>query len=198
MAYIISGLGNPGAEYENTRHNTGRIMLDFIRKEYSGDDFAFDKKKNSLISEVKIGKEKVTLVAPETFMNKSGSAISHFVKSIKAAEKLVVIYDDFNLPIGRIKISFNRSSGGHNGVESIIKALKTESFVRIRVGLSQANAKGIAKVPHGEDKIEKFILGKFKEEEYKELKKVAKRVVEAVDIMIKEGREKAMTVANAS
>ncbi len=198
MSYIIAGLGNPGQEYENTRHNTGRIMLDFIRKEFGGDDFAFDKKKNTLVSQVKIGKEKIDLISPETFMNKSGSSICQYVKSVKAAEKLVVIYDDFNLPLGRIKLSFNRSSGGHNGLESVIKSLKTEAFIRIRVGLSPANAKGVAKVPHGEDKIEKFILGKFKEEEIKELKKISKKVIEAVEILVKEGREKAMSVANAS
>lgn len=196
MSYIIAGLGNPGQEYENTRHNTGRIILDAIRKEFEGEDLLFDKKKNALVGQIRIGKEKVELVAPETFMNKSGSAIAHFVKSVKAAEKLVVIYDDFNLPLGRVKISFNRSSGGHNGLESIIKALKTEAFVRVRIGLSPANAKGVAKVPHGEEKIEKFILGKFKDEESKELKKVAKRVIEAVEILIKEGREKAMSLAN--
>lgn len=198
MSYTIAGLGNPGQEYENTRHNTGRIILDTIRKEFDGDDFSYDKKRNSLVSQIKIGKEKVDLVAPETFMNKSGSAIAHYIKSVKAAEKLVVIYDDFNLPLGRVKISFNRSSGGHNGVESIIKAVKTEGFVRVRVGLSPANTKGVAKVPHGEEKIEKFILGKLKDEENKELKKVAKRVAEALEIFIKEGREKAMSIANAS
>jgi PTH1 family peptidyl-tRNA hydrolase len=185
MSYIIAGLGNPGTEYENTRHNTGRIMLDFIRKEYGGDDFEFDKKKNSLISEVKIGKEKVTLISPETFMNKSGSAIAQYIKSPKSAEKLIVIYDDFNLPIGRIKLSYNRSSGGHNGLESIIKSIKTEGFLRIRIGLSPANSKGVAKVPHGEEKVEKFILGKFKEDEIKELKKISKKVIEAVDLSIK-------------
>lgn len=198
MPYIIAGLGNPGAEYENTRHNAGRIMLDTVRKAFEGEDFSFNKKANALISEIKIGKEKVTLVAPETFMNRSGASIGSLVKSVKAAEKLVVIYDDFNLPLGRVKISFNRSSGGHNGLESIIKAVKTEAFLRVRVGMSPANAKGVAKVPHGEEKIEKFILGKFKDEENKELKKVAKKIVESVEILIKEGREKAMSLANAS
>src|SRR3990167_3340283 len=82
------------------------------------------------------GKEKVMLVAPNTYMNKSGTAISKVVKSVKSAEKLIVIYDDFNLPLGTLKISFNRSSGGHNGLESIIKSLKTEGFIRLRVGIA--------------------------------------------------------------
>ncbi len=199
MAYIIAGLGNPGDEYEGTRHNTGRIILDYVRTEYEGDDFKFDKKLNALISKIDISKkEKATLIAPETFMNKSGSSVAGLVKNPKAAQKLIVIYDDFQLPLGRIRISYNRSSGGHNGVESIIKSVKTEGFVRIRIGLSAADAKGNVKVPHGEEKIEKFILGTFKDEEMKEIKKVSKKVAEAIKVIVTESREKAMSIYNAA
>ena len=198
MPYIIAGLGNPGQEYENTRHNTGRIVLNAIAKTFEAEDFSFDKKMNALVAKGKVGKEKVTFIEPETFMNKSGSAIKYMVKSAKAAEKLVVIYDDFQLPIGRIKISFNRSSGGHNGLESVIKAIKTEAFVRIRVGTAAENTKGNAKVPHGDEKVLKFILGKYKDDEMKEIKKASKKATEAVEMIIKEGREKAMSVFNAN
>ncbi|MEK7463980.1 MAG: aminoacyl-tRNA hydrolase [Patescibacteria group bacterium] len=193
MAYIIAGLGNPGQEYENTRHNTGRIILQSL----TDDDFSFEKKNNALVSEMKIGKEKIKLIAPETFMNNSGKSIATVVKSIKAAEKLIVIYDDFNLPMGKIRISFNRSSGGHNGLESIIKAVKTEAFLRIRIGVAPETAKGTAKVPHGDEKIEKFILGKLKDDEMKVLKKTAKIVAEALEVLVKEGKEKAMSIYNA-
>jgi PTH1 family peptidyl-tRNA hydrolase len=193
MSYIIAGLGNPGQEYENTRHNIGRIVLTSVFDV----NFSFNKKINALDAEVKIGKEKVRLISPETFMNNSGKAIAHIVKSIKAAEKLIVIYDDFNLPLGKIRISFNRSSGGHNGLQSIIKAVKTEAFIRIRIGVAPENAKGVAKVPHGDDKIEKFILGKLKDEEVKIIKKVSKRVSEAIEVLIKEGKDKAMSIYNA-
>lgn len=197
MSYIIAGLGNPGDEYSDTRHNTGRMMLYSILKNFNGKDFSFDKNINALVSDVKVGKERVKLIAPETFMNKSGNAIGKIIKSKKSAEKLIVIYDDFNLPIGSLRISFNRSSGGHNGLESIIKSLKTEAFLRIRIGLSQENAKGVAKIPHGDDKIEKFILGKYKPDEIKELKKVEKKMLQAVEIIIKEGKDKAMSIVNA-
>jgi PTH1 family peptidyl-tRNA hydrolase len=153
---------------------------------------------NAQVAEAKIGREKVMLVAPETFMNNSGKALAGLVKSVKAAEKLIVIYDDFNLPLGRIRISYNRSSGGHNGLESIIKAVKTEAFPRIRIGVAPENAKGNAKTPHGDEKIEKFILGPYKDDEVKELKKVTKKVVEAVEVLIRESREKAMSVYNSS
>lgn len=201
MKYIIVGLGNPGQEYENTRHNTGRMVLDIIMNECEA-EYKFDKKVNAQIANGEIGKGKnkvkVTLVAPETFMNNSGKAVGQLVKNVKAAEGLVVIYDDFNLPIGRMKISFNRSSGGHNGLESIIKAVKTEAFLRIRIGTAPASAKGEAKVPHGEDKILKFILSKFKEDEMKVMKKLGKKAAEAVEMIVGEGREKAMSVFNAN
>lgn len=202
MTYIIAGLGNPGEEYENTRHNTGRIVLDAVRAEF-GDDFEYNKKLNAQVATGKIGKEKATFIAPDTFMNNSGKAIGPLVKvktnkklKMKTADDLIVIYDDFNLPLGKIRISYNRSSGGHNGLESIIKAVKTEAFVRIRIGVAPEKANGTAKTPHGDDKIEKFILGPFKDEEVKELKKVSKRVAEAVEVIVKEGREKAMTMFN--
>lgn len=197
MPYIIAGLGNPGEQYEESRHNTGRIVLDAIRSAEEMGDYKNDKKSNALVAKGKIGKETVTLIAPETFMNNSGKSVAYFVKSIKAAEKLVVIYDDFNLPLGRIRISYNRSSGGHNGVESIIKSIKTEAFLRIRIGVAPENSKGNAKTPHGDEKIEKFILGKFKPDEMKELKKVSKTVVEAVKVLLSEGKDKAMSLYNA-
>ena len=198
MTYIIAGLGNPGDEYKHTRHNTGRMIVESVFREFGKGEFEFQKKINARIAETKIGKERVICVEPETFMNNSGKAIAQLVKSPKAAAQLIVIYDDFNLPLGRIRISFNRSSGGHNGLESVIKAVKTEAFIRIRIGVAPENAKGHAKVLHGEDKIEKFILGALKEVELKELKKVGKKVADAVEVIIRESREKAMSIYNAA
>ncbi|MBU6426975.1 aminoacyl-tRNA hydrolase [Patescibacteria group bacterium] len=195
MSYVLMGLGNPGEEYEGARHNTGRFVVDRARDRFGG-EFKEDKKINALMSKGKIGKEVVIFAAPNTFMNKSGTAAVKLVKSKKAAERLIVIYDDFSLPLGRIKISFNRSSGGHNGLESVIKALKTEAFVRIRVGIAPETAKGLAKAPHGDDKIIRFILGKYKPDELKILNKIAKEAVEAVETIVKYGKEKAMSVYN--
>ncbi len=196
MSYIIVGLGNPGEEYESTRHNTGRIVLDLVRKELDGDDFSFDKKLNAQVAEAKAGKDKVALVAPETFMNNSGKAIAPLVKSKKAAESMLVIYDDFQLPIGRMKMSYDKSSGGHNGLESVIKHVKTTAFPRLRIGTAPATSKGEAKIPHGDDKIEKFILGDFKTDELKEIKKIAKKAAEVIQVWVKDGREPATMVAN--
>lgn len=189
---IIAGLGNPGEEYRETRHNTGRMALEYVRKQFDLPDWYENKKIKSLVSEGKIGKAKVVLVEPETFMNKSGSAIAGMVKSKKAAKDLVVIYDDLDLPVGRMKVSFNRSSGGHNGLESIIKGVKTEAFARIRIGISPVTPTGKMKKPIGEKAVADFILGKFSPKEYEALKKVFKKVPDAVAMLISEGVEVAM------
>jgi PTH1 family peptidyl-tRNA hydrolase len=195
MIYIV-GLGNPGEEYKKTRHNTGRIILDIIRKKIDADDFEFNKKINALVSEGKIGKEKVMLIEPETFMNKSGLSLKSLIASKKKAGDLVVIYDDLDLPIGKMKISFNRGTGGHKGLESVAKQIKTLEFVRFRVGISPKTLSGKTKKPSGEQAVEKHILGAFKDPEMLELKKIGKHATEALEVFVEEGREIAMTRFN--
>lgn len=190
--FIIAGLGNPDQEHEGTRHNTGRVMLEVFRARHNLPIWESDKKSNSLISKGEVVGEKVVLVEPETYMNKSGSALAYFIKSKKAAEKLIVIYDDLDLPIGSIRVSFNKSSGGHRGLESVISALKTEGFLRIRVGISPVTVGGKLKKPKGEDGVGKHILGMFKKTEQDILKKVSKNVSDALEVLIKDGKEKAM------
>ncbi|HEY0221191.1 MAG TPA: aminoacyl-tRNA hydrolase [Candidatus Paceibacterota bacterium] len=195
MSYIFVGLGNPGAEYENTRHNTGRILLSWFGKSLEA-SWKYDKKLNAQVAKVKLGKIPVILVLPDTFMNKSGSSLKSLVASEKKAEKLLVIYDDLDLPFGTNKISFNKSSGGHKGLESIIKSIKTEKFARIRVGISPTTSSGKIKKPKGGDAVTKVIMGKFKDEEIKELKKLSKKVNEALEIFVSDGLERAMTGFN--
>lgn len=207
--YVIVGLGNPGVEYENTRHNIGRMLVaDFFAKiakdcAKSGSDvseFVFNKKSNALVSEGKIGSgkkaQKVVALLPETFMNKSGAAVGKFVKSKKAAEMLVVVHDELDLPLGRGKISFNKSSGGHRGVESIAKAVGTEAFVRIRIGISPATPSGKLKKPIGEKVVNDFILGKLSKRDEDALKKVSKSFNEVLALLIAEGRDRAMNEWN--
>ena len=188
--YIVMGLGNPGEEYVETRHNMGRMVLDSFVKKNGWEAFEFNKKINSLETAGKVGKNKVALLKPETFMNKSGEAVKSLIKSKKVAETLVVIHDDLDLPLGKIKISFNKSSGGHRGVESIIKAVKTEGFIRLRLGISGETAGGKIKKPQGEEKVIDTILGEFKESEKLELKKVIKKAVSALELVLEHGWEK--------
>lgn len=129
-------------------------------------------------------------------MNNSGKAVAPLVKTKKDLNDLVVIYDDIDLPLGKIKISFNRSDGGHNGLGSIIKHLKSQEFVRIRIGISGVTPKGVVKKPKGEGAVLKFLLGEFKKSELETIKKLSKTVVEAVETIFTEGKDKAMTLYN--
>jgi PTH1 family peptidyl-tRNA hydrolase len=191
MHYIV-GLGNPGAQYELTRHNAGRIVLASFLKTHDMPTPVISAKYSSLISEG----DDIFLMFPETFMNKSGSAVAKIVTSAKKAKNLIVVYDDMDLPLGSIKISFGRSSGGHNGVESIIKTLKTKDFVRIRVGICPATPTGKLRKPKGEQKILDFLMGDFKTAELDILKKVSKKVAEAIDTIMDEGHVQAMNQFN--
>ena len=160
--YIVVGLGNPGEEYALTRHNTGRMAADFLVDKVSG----------------------IKVFTPDVYMNKSGQAVAKIIKSKKVAQKLIVVYDDLDLELGALKISYNRSSGGHRGVESIIHALKTKEFIRIRIGIGKNR------------EVERHILGPFKKSEMEILKKVFKKVLGAVETIAEQGLATAMTKFN--
>ena len=194
MRYIV-GLGNPGEEYEMTRHNAGRMaVLEFIKKEKI-DQPEFDKKLKALVAKGEIGKSKFQIILPETFMNKSGDSLKPLALSAKKAENLIVVHDDIDLPLGKVKISFGKNSGGHKGVESVIKAVKTINFTRVRIGISSTSAKGVVKKPSG-DKFLDYIVGKFKPVEMAEIKKAAKKAAEALKVIVSDGTEKAMGELN--
>jgi PTH1 family peptidyl-tRNA hydrolase len=196
--YIVVGLGNPGEEYELTRHNAGRIAAEYFARQNDFPEFGTNKKLSSMVSvgelSGKAGKkrvsEKVTVVLPDTFMNKSGNAVKPLVTSVKKAAQLIVIQDDLDMPLGKIKILFNRGSGGHKGIESIKRAIKTEAFARIKIGISPETPSGKLKKPEGE-KLLGFIVGPMKKDEVTEIKKVAKRVSDALTMIIIEGLPKA-------
>jgi len=192
----IIGLGNPGKEYEETRHNTGRIILNFIAKSNDFSEWKDDMKLKSKKTKGEINNEKMEFITPDTFMNNSGIAVSKIIDNKNKLKNLVVIYDDMDLSIGNIKISFNRSSGGHNGLESIIKKVKSQEFVRIRIGVSPITPTGKMKKPKGEQAVLKFLLGKFKEDEIKELKKISKKVSEILVSLSENGKDKTMSVFN--
>ncbi len=177
---LVVGLGNPGSEYENTRHNSGRIVVGMIEKKLGQEN----------------NKQKIKFITPDTFMNNSGKVVAPLIKAKKDLKDLVVIHDDIDLPLGKIKISFNLSSGGHNGVGSVIKMLKSEEFLRIRIGISPATPKGVARKPKGEKAMLNFLLGKFKKSELETIKKLSKKVAEAVEIIFSEGKDKAMSLFN--
>jgi len=186
---IILGLGNPGKKFKNTRHNLGFLILEKFAKEKNFPKFEVKKGVLSLISQKRIKKEKIILAKPQTFMNESGKAAKLILKHFKTKTKdLVVVHDDLALPLGKMKISFGRGAGGHKGVQSIIREIKTKNFLRLRVGIKTEELKN--------KKIKDFVLENFKKEERKILKDIIKEVIEAIEILIKEGKEKAMSIVN--
>jgi len=165
---LIVGLGNPGKKYINTRHNIGSRIIDELKS---------------------LNYEDVILVKPRTFMNESGKAVRNLLKTYHLKpDNLIIIHDDLDLPLGKMRIVKNRGSAGHKGVQSIIAELKTKDFVRFRIGICPKNSK--PKNP------ENFVLQKFNKEEEKIIKKVIKKTTEAVEIFLKDGLERAMSKFN--
>lgn len=196
MAWVIVGLGNPGEEYERTRHNTGRMAVEYFAKSCDASAWRADAKAKATVTKGHLGKNLFALVLPDTFMNKSGSALLKYVKSAKAAERMIVVYDDLDLPLGKIKISFDRGSGGHKGIESITRAVKTKKFVRIRVGVSLSTPSGKLRKPEGDEEVTKFILGRYKDAEMDVLKKVFGEVGDAIATVMAGGHVLAMNRFN--
>ena len=198
----VIGLGNPGEEYAGTRHNAGRIILQSLAAKNSFSDWRDDKKTKALYSTGKLGAKKFQFVLPDNFMNNSGGSVKPLVKAKKDLENIVVVYDDLDLPIGRVKISFDRSSGGHNGLGDIIKVVKSTAFLRIRVGVSPLKkggpsaGSGQAKKPKGEKEVIDFLMKEFKPAELDELKKIAKHIGHALECYAADGKDKMMSLYN--
>lgn len=197
MQYIIVGLGNPGEKYVGTRHNAGRMVLEAFRKKNGFPEWTLNKNLKALVSIGTFGKDKVVLLEPDNFMNVSGKSIALLVKNAKDAERTIVVYDDLDLPIGTIKLSFNRSSGGHKGLESVIRALKTLSFMRLRVGVCPVMPSGKPKKPKGDKAILDFIVSEFKKPEQEIVKKTVKKSADALALILEHGRERATSEVNA-
>ncbi len=192
--YYIVGLGNPGKNYENTRHNVGWMVLDYLVSSQGLPEAYSSAKYAGRISEGVLAGEEVTLLYPDTFMNKSGSAVKKLVPKGQEAQ-LVVVYDDVDLPVGEIKISQGKGSGGHNGISSIVSSLGTKDFIRVRVGIAGKSLFGHTKRPKG-DRLAKHVLSDFKRREERELKDVLPKASEAVIAIVAEGVQKAMNRCN--
>ena len=197
MIRLILGLGNPGGEYANTRHNTGRDAAMYFAEKHDFGEFEADKKSNSLLSRGKVGKSKILVGLPETFMNKSGNAVGYLSKARGvSSERIIIVQDDLDLPLGTLKLSFARGSGGHKGIESIERALKTNEYLRIRIGESASTPKGKIRKPSGDEKVVAHVIGEFKKTEELVLKKVLKCAVEAIEMVLTDGRPAAMNQFN--
>lgn len=194
MHYIV-GLGNPGKEYENTRHNIGFLLVQNFIEEAGLPSLHESGKYGGLVSEGVFNGEEVAVLLPQTFMNVSGSAVRKLVPD-EGVSKLIVIYDDIDLPIGEWKLSIGRGDGGHNGVKSVIESLGSRDFARLRVGVGRKSVwTGSLMRPKGKA-LASYLLGAFSSKEEKVLQEIKNKVTEILSVFIAHGPEKAMNTFN--
>lgn len=171
MIYTLVPLGNPGKEYETTRHNAARIVLSYAKSDIE------------TISSLEV-------FVPETFMNESGKAVAEYLRYHNERE-IIVMYDDKDLALGTIRISHDRGDGGHNGVKSVIEHLGTREFVRVRIGIANKDEAGNLLVPKGEE-VQGFVMGRFIEDERAVLEKTVPAIMQALRDIVDYGYQKAM------
>lgn len=181
--WFIVGLGNPGLQYENTRHNAGFMVADCFIKTQNGD---FNKNKmQAIFGECKVGNNRVLVAKPQTFMNNSGTAVSSIAKFYKIpTDRIIVVCDDINLDIGKIRIRRKGSDGGQKGMRDIIELLGTDEITRIKVG--------VGKKPHPEYDLVDWVLSKFANEAQEDLKSALEKASKALSEIINRGIDSAM------
>lgn len=184
---IICGLGNPGTSYENTRHNCGFMALDLLAEQ---EGFKIKKLKfKSMTALEVIDGVKCFVMKPTTYMNRSGDALSEAMKFYKIPpEKTIVIFDDFSLPFGNLKIRMNGSDGGHNGMKSLILSCNSDMFPRVKIGIGAP--------PHPDYPVKDWVLSPFKKDEGKTLEDALDRAVKATRLLIKGESDRAMNEFN--
>ena len=184
---MIVGLGNPGREYEYTRHNAGFLTLDRIAVEQNTE---IKKLKNkALIGDTVIGGHRCLLVKPQTFMNNSGEAVRDISAFYKIPpEKIIVVFDDISLPCGKLRIRRKGTDGGHNGIKSIIYHLNSDNFPRIKIGIGAK--------PHPDYNLADWVLSTFGKEDMEELMKAIQKAVDVLPDMLDGNIDKAMNKAN--
>lgn len=186
--YIIVGLGNPGRQYETTRHNTGFICIDRLAQKHS---ITIKKLKfKSIIGEGRIEGKRCLLIKPQTFMNSSGEAVRDAAEFYKIPpENIIIIYDDISLDPGKLRIRRKGSDGGHNGIKSIIYHLKSDNFPRVKVGVGAK--------PNPEYDLADWVLSHFSTAEASLVKQAADNVVGAIELMVQGNIDKAMSDYNS-
>ena len=184
--YVICGLGNPGKKYANTRHNMGFITIDQLAEKH---DIKVDKVKfKALVGEGRIAGQKVLLVKPQTYMNLSGESVQEVMHFYKLdPEELIVIYDDLDLEAGALRLRKFGSAGTHNGMRSVVQHLNSDRFPRIRLGIGA----------NGKRDIIDHVIGGFTKEEVPVLEEAVTKAVAAVECMLAEGIDRAMSQYNS-
>jgi len=196
MLHIVVGLGNPGEKYADTRHNVGRMVVEHLQK-MDFTDWEDRKEIKAKMSKGSIGEHIVVLLEPDDYMNNSGKSISKYLKNIDEEVVSIIVQDDIDLPIGSFRISYNRGSGGHNGIRSVEAELKTKNFTRVRIGIAPLTFFGTMRKPKGERAVQDFVLKKFTSGEFRKLENVLDESTKAIIQIVQEGHVKAMNAYNA-
>lgn len=187
IVYVVVGLGNPGKEYAVTRHNIGFIFLDYLAEKYRF-TFKGTKWQAETAKDLSWGYP-VLFVKPQTYMNRSGSAVRAIADFYQIdVDRIIVVHDDLDLPLGRTKIITNRGAGGHNGIRSLIEHLGGKDFVRIRVGIGR---------PDNAEKVSDFVLSRFGQDEAPMVQEALHRIETAVRLVMEEGLSVAMNRINS-
>lgn len=169
---LIVGLGNPGAQYEQTRHNAGFLVIDLLREKNDFPPFVMNKKFNAAVSEGMVDNDKILLVKPQTSMNHSGTCVRTLMDYYKLTQSdITIIHDELDLPFGTVKISDDSRAAGHNGVQNIIDHLGTQTFRRVRIGID-ARDEDMRHNISGRD----YVLQKFSDEEQESLQSVCENI----------------------
>jgi peptidyl-tRNA hydrolase, PTH1 family len=189
MPKLVIGLGNPGKEYAESRHNAGCRLVEYFQSLHAAEFGGWSKKFEAKIAEGRLQRHKVILILPQTYMNESGVAVGAATNFWKVADKdIVIVYDDLDLPLGAIRVREQGSAGGHKGVASVLKRLGTQKIVRLRIGIGSERA---AKVP-----AEDYVLEKFSPTEKNTLDEVLERAGAALESILIEGTTAAMNKFN--
>lgn len=185
--FIVAGLGNPGKQYTLTRHNSGFLCVDMLAEKLG---FKIDRLKyKSLLGDTVINGHRCIVMKPQTFMNNSGEAIRDCAAFYKIPpEKIIVIYDDTTLDVGRLRIRRKGTDGGHNGIKSIIYHLNSDNFPRIKIG--------VGKKPHPDYDLKDWVLAEFKKDELSRLEEVLEKACGAIDLMVDGAIDEAMNKFN--
>ena len=188
LEYIIVGLGNPGRQYELTRHNAGFLFADLLADKNNAKISKIQFK--SVTASVDVGGHKCLIMKPQTFMNNSGEAVKQAASFYKIPpERVIVVFDDISLPCGKLRIRRKGSAGGHNGIKSIISHLGSDNFPRVKLGVGEK--------PHPEYDLADWVLSNFKKDEISALREAAEKACDAVELIVKGDTDKAMSNFNS-
>lgn len=191
---LIVGLGNPGKEYENSRHNAGFMVVEETHKLFGASDWKQDKKFKAHIAECTVKGEKIILAKPVTFMNLSGESVAPIATFYKIEPKdILVIFDELDVPFGQIRLRKSGGPGTHNGMKSIVEKLGSKEFPRLRFGIE---SRGLT-APEQQDTTS-FVLSPFTKEEQDTLKQTIKNAAKSIETFLTEGLESAMNKFNSS